>query len=804
MRRDQFLRVVDTFRIKGAGDVDFHEGKVWTDTSFMLLGSIAVQKDLSTTIPGGQKEATVLFGVIQEQTFDGRVVFEWQSIDHVPLTDATNDIDLAQSYIDYIHINSIWRESDGNLLVSCRHTDEILKIERSSGKILWRFGGGASRKGEFTFLNDTTDGFVGFSHQHAVCRTSRGTILLFDNGNLKPEPIKTRVVEYQLNEAARTARAIWLYELQTDKFVRSMGSVQELENGNVLVGFGNDPGRTIAQEIDRDRGVVVSYQTIDQGSNNAYRAHKTTIGMVGLVDTVTSAGVIEFADRDSTTGLSFVIDSVVSNVIVAAERHHVLPPQPSFATRAPEPLFPMRLVLRYLGGDSAWRILHGRTHVDTSVVQFGIRYDDVVWYGRDTVGKGLFRPLKVTYNSGSGRFEFDSILRGEIVAGVEAIPAPEPLSPLTDETVATSLCEFRVRLPMAIRECDIVVWKDGVSDPVLSRRIIADPNGHVVWYCDSLLPDMKYQWSPTAVGSVRVSSPTLPRRFTTSSQTPGAPVTEAVGSTTNLPTGQTVVRWGASAGVRSVVQWVCPKPRDGVGLDFAQANTDTLDEGIVETSVEVKSPGTALYWRVTALSNDGRISWSDTVGFCTAPEPEQGMVPLSPVVGERGVPTSNVKLRYTVSGLYNQYEVLLSRGLGDPSPRQKIADSIGFVVFDSLLPYTRYYWRVVEKSTFADTGALGMFFTGDRTQTTSVAESTDRNCVIQCGIGEIQIDAPFTIASVQCIDQLGQVLDVSIVLDGPQRRRCSVRLPSEAPQILGVWVSDGRGGNYYRWVLFNG
>ncbi|MFM8771170.1 MAG: aryl-sulfate sulfotransferase [Candidatus Kapaibacterium sp.] len=799
VRRDQYLRAIDTFRIDGAGDVDFHEGKVWTDSSFILLGSRAVQVDLSTTIPGGQQEATVLTGVIQEQTFDGRVIFEWRSLDHVPLTDATDDIDLTQSYIDYIHINSLWRESDGNLLVSCRHTDEILKIERSTGRILWRFGGGASRKGEFTFLNDTTGGFVGFSHQHTVCRTSRGTILMFDNGNLKPEPITTRVVEYQLNEAARTARAIWTYELPTDQFIRSMGSVQELENGHVLVGFGNDPGRTIAQEIDRERGVVASYRTIDEGTNNAYRAHKTTIGMVGLIDTLTTAGVIEFADRDSTTGISIVIDSAVKNVIAAAERHHFLPPTPAFSMRSPEHLFPMRLVLRYRGGDSAWQILHGRTHVDTSVVQFGHRYNDLLWYGRDTVGKGLFSPLNVVYNSGRGRFEFDRILRGEIIAGVEALPAPEPVSPLTDETVAASLCEFRVRLPIGIRECDVVVRKDGESDPVLSRRIVADWNGHAVWYCDSLLPDSKYQWSASAVGSVRVSRPTPPRRFTTSSRAPGAPVTDAGGTTMYVPTGQTKIRWAISDGVRSVIQWVSPIPRDGVGVDFAQANTDTIDQGIAETSVEVTSPGTSLYWRVTALSNDGCLSWSDTVGFCTAPAPEHGMVPISPVIGERNVATSKVKLRYTVSGLYNQYEVLLSRGLTDPSPRGKVADSIGFVVFDSLLPNTRYFWRVVEKTSFADTGALGMFVTGS--ETSSVESSDSQDVMLSCHARQVHIDSPLPITSLRCVDALGRTVIAERKNGQSEFGRSTFMLPDLPSSMLGLWAIDIRGVTRFCWVL---
>lgn len=800
VRRDQFLRSIDTFRIQGEGDVDFHEGKVWTDTSFILLGSRLVQMDLSSTIPGGRKEAMVVVAVIQEQTFDGRVVFEWRSIDHVPLTDATNDIDLTQSYIDYIHINSLWRESDGDLLVSCRHTDEVLKINRSAGNIVWRLGGSASKHREFTFLNDTTNGFIGFSHQHTVSRTARGTILMLDNGNLKPEPFKSRVVEYQLDESARTARAIWKYELQTDEFVRSMGSVQELENGHVLLGFGNDPGSTIAQEVDRERGVVASYRTIDSRSNNAYRAHKTTIGMVGLIDTITGSGVVDFAYRDSTTGVSFVIESASSDVVVAAERHHFLPPSPAFAiaTNAPEHLFPMRLVLRYLGGDSAWRILSGRSFVDTSVVQFGVAYDDVVWYGRDTVGKGPFVLLKSTYNSGSGRFEFDRILRGDLIAGVEELTVPVPLSPLTDEVTAASLCEFRVRLPIGVRECDIVIQNDGGSDTILSRRTVADPNGIAVWYCDSLLPDTQYQWSASAIGSVRASRPNPPQRFSTSSRSSESPVTEASGATMNVPTGQTKVRWTTSDGFKSVIQWVSPQPQDGVGVGFEHAMTDTLEDGVVESSIPIQTPGTAVYWRVTAVANSGCLSWSDTVGFCTEPASEQGMVPISPGIGEWGVSISRATLRYTVSGQFSQHEVLLSRGLADPSPRRKVADSLGFVVFDSLLPNTRYFWRVVEKTTYADTGALGMFTTGG--ETSSVEETPFRDVKMSCYERQVLIESPQPITSLRCVDALGRVFFTERNDAQLESGLRMFRLPDLPSSIIGLWAIDSRGVSMFRWV----
>ena len=62
----------------------------------------------------------------------------------------------------YAKYHVLTQTKDGNLLLSCRHLDEVIKINKNTGNIMWRLGGEASKNNEFTFLNDTTDGFVGF------------------------------------------------------------------------------------------------------------------------------------------------------------------------------------------------------------------------------------------------------------------------------------------------------------------------------------------------------------------------------------------------------------------------------------------------------------------------------------------------------------------------------------------------------------------------------------------------------------------------------------------------------------------
>ena len=42
---------------------------------------------------------------------------------------------------DYFHINSADVDSDGNILISARHTSAVYKLSKRTGKIIWRLGG---------------------------------------------------------------------------------------------------------------------------------------------------------------------------------------------------------------------------------------------------------------------------------------------------------------------------------------------------------------------------------------------------------------------------------------------------------------------------------------------------------------------------------------------------------------------------------------------------------------------------------------------------------------------------------------
>jgi hypothetical protein len=116
--------------------------------------------------------------------------------------------------------------------MSSRHFDEITKIDRATGNIIWHFGGNYN---QFTFLTDS----VPFYGQHDVRRLPDGHITLYDDGNHFPSDRHgARALEYELDEINMTAKLVWSYRYDSLMYSSSQGSVQMLPNKNILVDYG--------------------------------------------------------------------------------------------------------------------------------------------------------------------------------------------------------------------------------------------------------------------------------------------------------------------------------------------------------------------------------------------------------------------------------------------------------------------------------------------------------------------------------------------------------------------------------------
>jgi hypothetical protein len=181
------------------------------------------------------KSRSVLEGALQEVDLrTRRVLFEWHSIDHVPLVESYYRLPRTpdRTY-DYFHINSIDVDHDGNLLVSARNTHTVYKIDRRTGRIIWRLGG---KRSDFELGRG-----VRFGWQHDARRRPDGTLTVFDNAAAPKLRRQSRGIVLRLDE--RHKRALLLHAfVHTPPLVSvDQGNMQKLANGNYLVGWGHQP-----------------------------------------------------------------------------------------------------------------------------------------------------------------------------------------------------------------------------------------------------------------------------------------------------------------------------------------------------------------------------------------------------------------------------------------------------------------------------------------------------------------------------------------------------------------------------------
>ena len=235
---DNNFNITDSFYCGNGYTTNIHDMQLLSNGNYLLTSYDPQPVDMSLIVPGGNPNAIVTAFIIQELDPDRNVVFQWRSWDHFQITDAVY-LNLTDSLIDYVHGNAVEPDDDGNILISCRHMNEITKISRATGDIIWRLGG---LNNEFTILNDSVE----FTYQHDIRRIANGNITMYDNGNFH-SPNFSRAVEYQLDETNKIATLVWQYINDPVIYGNATGSAQRLSNGNTLICWGASPIGTFSE-----------------------------------------------------------------------------------------------------------------------------------------------------------------------------------------------------------------------------------------------------------------------------------------------------------------------------------------------------------------------------------------------------------------------------------------------------------------------------------------------------------------------------------------------------------------------------
>jgi hypothetical protein len=222
--------------VKGGNGLqpDLHEFLITPQNTALVTAYRTVKADLSRL--GGKASGWALSGVAQEiDIATGKVLFEWESLDHVPVTDTYQKFSggTKSSPFDYFHINSIAVAPDGDLIISSRNTCAVYKVARSSGAVQWRLGG---KQSSFKMGTGTR-----FYWQHHARPHGASTLSLFDDGASPAMEPQSRAILLNLDTSAMTATLKHSYTHPAGLLAANQGSVQVLPDGRIFVGWGDQP-----------------------------------------------------------------------------------------------------------------------------------------------------------------------------------------------------------------------------------------------------------------------------------------------------------------------------------------------------------------------------------------------------------------------------------------------------------------------------------------------------------------------------------------------------------------------------------
>lgn len=254
-----------------------HDVIVLPNGHWIALGNYTVPY---TNLRGFSGVTEVLGDALIDIDPSGNVAWAWSAFDHL-------DVNRHPIFFpDWTHSNAIIYTSDGNLLLSMRHQDWILKIDYANGTgagdILWRLG----YEGDFTIADGNNSDWF-FAQHYPNVESSNGSVMtmsIMDNGDYRVNPdgstcqtnCYSRGTIFQVDEATHLATLMW--EDSPGIFSAWGGSIGTLDNGDVEFDLCDliIPTATAASQV-MEVTQTANPQTVWQlnlTGANAYRAYR--------------------------------------------------------------------------------------------------------------------------------------------------------------------------------------------------------------------------------------------------------------------------------------------------------------------------------------------------------------------------------------------------------------------------------------------------------------------------------------------------------------------------------------------------
>lgn len=226
----------------GHHDIDYNP----TTDTFMVLEYVFSEETW------GENNVSVIYDLLSEYNWAGDLIWQWDPRVYFPFN-VTRHTSLGvnetfRGGADWMHSNSfVWDKSDKTIYLNVRNLDTILKINYTTGEVIWDAG----RNGEFTLYNKAGEEVnTLFGHPHGFERISPNRFIIYDNDLLNQSNPSTmtlenssghsRLLEIEIDEINKIMREVWswLPPNQSYYFPESGGDADRLPNGNTLGTFG--------------------------------------------------------------------------------------------------------------------------------------------------------------------------------------------------------------------------------------------------------------------------------------------------------------------------------------------------------------------------------------------------------------------------------------------------------------------------------------------------------------------------------------------------------------------------------------
>ncbi|HUD35308.1 MAG TPA: arylsulfotransferase family protein, partial [Streptosporangiaceae bacterium] len=219
---------------------DGHEFLITPSNTALVLSYATATANLTSI--NGPADQTVIDGIVQEINIKtGKVLFQWNSADHVPYNESEQPLPAtASTPWDWFHVNAVKVASDGDLLIDARDTWTTYKVSLRTGNIIWQLGG---KDSSFTLKAapgqtlDQADEL--FAWQHDPQQVGPNLYTFFDNESSgTPELAYSRVDVVRINQRTKTATLVKTYGQPEGLVAASQGNAQTMASGDLFVGWG--------------------------------------------------------------------------------------------------------------------------------------------------------------------------------------------------------------------------------------------------------------------------------------------------------------------------------------------------------------------------------------------------------------------------------------------------------------------------------------------------------------------------------------------------------------------------------------